>query len=125
MITRDNIDAPGTEENIAVVVCKRTATNTKSLIELTARPTSCARIVNITFTGPPVSNVTVHVPSTVDPTTKIIAPSVRRDGNARSVALTYAGPKPLRVIVAGTLIVTPANNTWTLNPINVSFKSRR
>ena len=50
------------------------------------------------------------------------APSVRRDASVRSVALTYAGPKPLRVIVAGTLIVTPANNTWTLNPINVSFK---
>ena len=89
---------------------------------LTARPTSCARIVNVTFTGLPVSNATIRVPSTVDPTTKIIAPSVRRDGNARSVALTYAGPKPSHVIVAVTLIVKPANNTWTLNPINVSFK---
>ena len=105
--------------------CKRTATNTKPLIGPTARPTCCARNVNVTFTGPPVSNVIVRVPSTVDPTIKIIAPSVRRDGNARSVVLTYAGPKPSKIIVAGTLIVTPVSNTWTLNPINVSFKFGR
>ena len=125
MITRDNIDARVTEENIVAVLCKWTATNTKSLIELTARPKSCARIVNVTFTGPPVSNGTVGVPSTLDPMTNIIAPSIRRDRHAHSVALTCAGPKPSRVIVAGTLIVTTANNTWTLNLINVSFKFGR
>ena len=102
--------------------CKRTATNTKPLIGPTARPTCCARNVNFTFTGPLVSNVTVRVPSTVDPRTKLIAPSVKRDGNARSVARTYVGPKPSKIIVAGTHNVTLVSNTWTLNPINVSFK---
>ena len=121
-ITRDSIDARGTKGNIAAAVCKRTSTNTKPLIGPIARPTCYARNVNVTFTGPPVSNVNVHVPSTVDPRTKLIAPSVRRDGNAHNVARTYAGPKPSRIIVAGTRIVTLVNNTWTLNPINVSFK---
>ena len=124
-ITRDSIDVCGTKGNIAAVVCKRTAANTKPLIGPTARPTCCARNVNVTFTVLPVSNVIVRVPSTVDPKTKLIAPSVRRDGNARSVVLTYTGPKPSRIIVAGTRIVTLVNNTWTLNPINVSFKFGR
>ena len=121
-ITRDSIDARGAKGNIVAVVCKRTATNTKPLIGPTACPTCCARNVNVIFTGPPVSNVTVRVPSTVDPRTKLIAPSVKRDGNARSVARIYAGPKPSKIIVAGTHNVTLVNNTWTLNPINVSFK---
>ena len=29
------------------------------------------------------------------------------------------------IIVAGMLVATPVHNTWTLNPINVSFKFRR
>ena len=106
-----------TRDNIAAVVSKRTATNTKPPIGPTDSPTSCARIVNVTFMMLPVSNATVQVSSMVDPRTKIIAPSVRRYRNARSVALTYVHPNPSRIIVAGTLIVTPVNNKWTLNPM--------
>ena len=59
------------------------------------------------------------------PRTKIIAPSVRRDGNARNVVLTCMDRNPSRIIFAGMLIATPVHNTWTLNPINVSFKFGR
>ena len=124
-ITRDSIYARGTKENLAAVVCKRTAANTKSLIGPTDRPTRCFRNVNVTFTGPFVLNAIVRVASTVAPKTKPTALSVRGDGNACNVVLTYAGPKPSRVIIAGTRIVMLVNNTWTLNPINVSFKFGR
>ena len=124
-VTRDSIYARGTKENIAAVVCKRTAASTKSLIGPTDLPTCCARNVNVTFTGPSVSNAIVRVASTVGPKTKLIAPSVRRDGNACNVVLTYVGPKPSRIIIAGMRIVMLVNNNWTLNPINVSFKFGR
>ena len=124
-ITRGSIYARGTKENLAAVVCKRTAANTKSLIGPTDRPTCCFCNVNVTFTGPSVLNTIVRVASTVAPKTKLIAPSVRGDGNACNVVLTYAGPKPSRIIIAGTRIVMLVNNTWTLNPINVSFKFGR
>jgi len=43
-ITRGNIDARRTEGNIAAVVCKRIATNTKPPIGPTDRLTSCAAL---------------------------------------------------------------------------------
>ena len=107
-ITRDNIDARGTKGNKAAYRAYRSPDVLCPHCQRHFYGTACLERHPIrTIDGRPHDQD--HRP-------------VKRDGNARSVALTCVGPKPSKIIVAGTRIATPVNNTWTLNPINVSFR---